>query len=871
MTNKRKPLDFEHIRAQAAGNYIDRIFPAVGITFAKAPHLHQPCPLCGGKDRFRCDDKDGTGSWICNQCGAGNGFSLVREYTGNDAYNAHALIAEVLGIDGDKAVSEADKQAWAKERAKRQSADKQAKHESRKVAANTASQRWQTAVAANPHHGYLAKKGIQSHGLRVDKFGNLLIPLYYHNTNTGNITLCNIQSIDKDGKKLFIKDGLVSGAFYTLGDVLSSDTIFVCEGYATAASIYEAIGRHHPVIATFNADNMVKCASIIRALYPQHRLIFCADDDRATAQKTGKNAGIDAGRRASTIAQAEYISPDFGDDDRTATGELTDYNDLHMAFGIEVIKAQLLHAINHPKPIAKQQDKSAITIEIMLKDCAQIVNDRKGSMTNKIYHEPTLTDYTLTSFSRNFGKELAKIWLEHPKKRQINQTDIDKQRHENAKRAFGYIFENYVYIAGTKDVYNIEDNIRQSVESLRLEYPNDFDMWNKSPDRLKVKAENIFFDPTERRSSKLSVPYINTFKGMALTAAKAPLDELAEQAKPFLDLLKHLCNGSEIYTNWVLNWLAIPLQNPGTKMDTFLLFHGHVQGAGKSLFFDRVMSRIYGDYLLTLGQGQLDSQYNDWVEGKLFAVFEEIFQGKERYSQAGMVKQLTTGKDLWISKKFVSGWKQDNFVNSVFLSNDDHPLSADEVDRRAFVMYPKSPLPDDIKNRVSAALGDTDAAALRAFYAFLLNKDTGEQNQHTHAITTPDKEQLINLSRASWERFYNEWKHGMIPNVPYQTCTSQDIFDVYRAWCGYNNEKTTTQTKLMTYLGRRESKELVRFVDYIFGINNQTESYVVRAMVLVINLPEPQIGEMAKSRQKILSDEIYNFRKMIKKYIPRGN
>lgn len=38
---------------------------------------HTACPMCGGTDRFRFDDKDGKGTWICNQCGAGDGFKLL--------------------------------------------------------------------------------------------------------------------------------------------------------------------------------------------------------------------------------------------------------------------------------------------------------------------------------------------------------------------------------------------------------------------------------------------------------------------------------------------------------------------------------------------------------------------------------------------------------------------------------------------------------------------------------------------------------------------------------------------------------------------------------------------------------------------------
>lgn len=42
---------------------------------------HGPCPLCGGKDRFRFDDLDGRGTYYCNQCGAGNGIQLAQKKT----------------------------------------------------------------------------------------------------------------------------------------------------------------------------------------------------------------------------------------------------------------------------------------------------------------------------------------------------------------------------------------------------------------------------------------------------------------------------------------------------------------------------------------------------------------------------------------------------------------------------------------------------------------------------------------------------------------------------------------------------------------------------------------------------------------------
>lgn len=43
---------------------------------------HGACPSCGGKDRFRFDDKEGAGTWICSHCGAGDGFALLQQING---------------------------------------------------------------------------------------------------------------------------------------------------------------------------------------------------------------------------------------------------------------------------------------------------------------------------------------------------------------------------------------------------------------------------------------------------------------------------------------------------------------------------------------------------------------------------------------------------------------------------------------------------------------------------------------------------------------------------------------------------------------------------------------------------------------------
>jgi putative DNA primase/helicase len=55
---------------------------------------HTACPMCGGKDRFRFDDKGGSGSYFCNNCGAGTGIDLIMGIQKVDFKEARRLVLE---------------------------------------------------------------------------------------------------------------------------------------------------------------------------------------------------------------------------------------------------------------------------------------------------------------------------------------------------------------------------------------------------------------------------------------------------------------------------------------------------------------------------------------------------------------------------------------------------------------------------------------------------------------------------------------------------------------------------------------------------------------------------------------------------------
>lgn len=87
-------------------NFIDPIF---------LTGKHTSCPLCGGKDRFRFDDKDGRGSYFCNSCGAGTGIHLLAQHQGVEHKEAWKIVEKYAGVVEVKSVKKIDEAERVKE------------------------------------------------------------------------------------------------------------------------------------------------------------------------------------------------------------------------------------------------------------------------------------------------------------------------------------------------------------------------------------------------------------------------------------------------------------------------------------------------------------------------------------------------------------------------------------------------------------------------------------------------------------------------------------------------------------------------------------------------------------------------------------
>lgn len=73
------------------------ILATLGIDQTYLQNKHGPCPICAGKDRYRFDDKEGRGTFICSHCGSGDGFRLLQQVLGMSFSQAAKEVDRIVG------------------------------------------------------------------------------------------------------------------------------------------------------------------------------------------------------------------------------------------------------------------------------------------------------------------------------------------------------------------------------------------------------------------------------------------------------------------------------------------------------------------------------------------------------------------------------------------------------------------------------------------------------------------------------------------------------------------------------------------------------------------------------------------------------
>ena len=197
-------------------------------------------------------------------------------------------------------------------------------------------------------HPYLELKGIKPHGARINSYKgkeNLIVPYYID----GQITTA--QTIDNTGdEKKFLPKDLgckAKGASHIIEG--ETDEVFVCEGFATAASIQESTGKTS--VSVGMKSNFEPSFEQIKHKFNGAKITFCADNDE-------NGGGLGYAARAAKYFGGRLVMPEM-------VGK--DFNDIYVESGPDAVLELLNHHLDIDVSI-ENTSKKDITPDAMSND-----------------------------------------------------------------------------------------------------------------------------------------------------------------------------------------------------------------------------------------------------------------------------------------------------------------------------------------------------------------------------------------------------------------------------------------------------------------------------------------------------------------------
>ncbi len=265
-----------------------------------------------------------------------------------------------------------EQEKWLRELRERRDA---AKRKAQEEAAAYADELVGALSDASDEHPYLVAKGVKAYGIKVDGAGRLVIPITGIDGQVQTYQTIRPDTFDKR----YLKGGKKEGGFFEIRG--NRRIVFVCEGYATGATIHEATGA--TVILAFDCNSLMAIAKVAREMYPAARIIIGADNDHAT----DGNPGITKARLAARSINGEIVYPEFAPQDipEDSPKRVTDFNDLARVRGMD----EVVHQLSIVTSISASAFRFVRVDDLELKDiCWLVENYVEADSLSQLFGDP---------------------------------------------------------------------------------------------------------------------------------------------------------------------------------------------------------------------------------------------------------------------------------------------------------------------------------------------------------------------------------------------------------------------------------------------------------------------------------------------------
>lgn len=310
---------------------------------------------------------------------------------------------------------------------------------------------------------------------------------------------------------------------------------------------------------------------------------------------------------------------------------------------------------------------------------------------------------------------------------------------------------------------------------------------------------------------------------MMYEATKQASKKKKPDVRLFNRFMEFLMQTEPEHARWLMQWIAYPLQYPGTKLNTAVLFRSTSTGVGKSLL-GKIIGRLYGHNFGIVTSDQIFRPFNQWAVNKQFILGDEV-SGSDRRHDTDYLKNLITNTRTEINMKGIRQFTVEDSINYYFTSNHVDALYIEPHDRRFFVVDLDSiELPDDSLYKELDEWYKSDRVV--DLYRHLVDEiATSDFNPQGKAPVTQSKTEMIHYSKSHTEQLVDQLKFS--PDLLSQwgklegdLLTATDISMRYNA--RYPNDQKTSPVAVGRAL-RKAGYPQLRLLNYgmkLYVMNN---------------------------------------------------
>jgi DNA primase len=459
---------------------------------------------------------------------------------------------------------------------------------------------------------------------------------------------------------LYKKQEILYNLHFARPDIKQRKEVWIVEGYADVMAMYQA-GHKNVVAICGTALTDGQCEQLRRVLPKKSRIYLALDNDKA-----GKKATEDSFPKLLPLGEVLIVEIEGAKD----LGELA----IAKPSEIETLKHKAHDALLlTSKEKMEKTENSPYAVSVTQDEVAALVAKVEDEDVRNLYVKEISSHIHLKT------KELS------DKIDKIRNPNTTKKKEEIAESEYVKVGDAYLQkildFDPTTSLYTTRYKERKRGE-LELERNKAFvKSIPRFDDWVTMPAHTDYQRVIEHKHGGIVNRKLNEYQPLPLQPKAFDLPqgwkddpkfdyENIPEIKYTANFFKHIANHKKYkarYLTLLWDYFAIMYLHPLQNLQALCLVSTE-EGTGKSTLISYFVA-VFGQNATTITPDRITANFNSQMSGKLFVAVEET--SDQRAALENQLKDLITGREIIVERKFQESRREINFLKFIFASN--HP------------------------------------------------------------------------------------------------------------------------------------------------------------------------------------------------------